>query len=149
MGRKFPDKMLFIFHPSESVLEECKKMDMNRNFVLFPNMSSEILCLFLFASSERIFERLKKLVWTEIFFVHFGIFTLGIQNWTLKLWFIYQIVERILPYRMHYFSFFVFSYKASKFLFSYYSRFWKIDFFHQNRSHVEIASQEMLIVSLV
>ena len=39
--------------------------------MLFPNMDSEMLCLFLFESSEEIFERPKKLVWTEIVFVHF------------------------------------------------------------------------------
>src|SRR5690348_354288 len=98
----FRTNCLFIFHPLESFLDECKKMYKNRNSMLFPNMSSEILCLFLFVRNERIFGRLKKLVWTEIFFVHFSNFTLVIQNSALKLWFICQIVERILPYKMHY-----------------------------------------------
>jgi len=34
-------------------------------------MDSEILCLFLLESSEEIYERPKKLVWTENFFIHF------------------------------------------------------------------------------
>ena len=32
--------------------------------MLFPNMCSEILCLFLLESNEEILERPKKLVWT-------------------------------------------------------------------------------------
>ena len=40
-------------------------MGQDQNFVLFPNRCLDILCLFLFENSEEIFERPKKLVWTE------------------------------------------------------------------------------------
>jgi hypothetical protein len=46
--------------------------------MLFQNISPQILYLFLHANSERIFEKHKKLVWTEILFVHFSIYTIGI-----------------------------------------------------------------------
>ena len=104
----FWTKYLFIFDPSKVVLYEWQKMDKEQNLMLFPNMSSEILCVFLFTSSERIFERHEKIVWTEIFFVYFCTFTIVIWNSTLKLSFIYQIVEQILPYKMHFLNFVLF-----------------------------------------
>lgn len=64
-SQSFWTKCLVIFQSSESVPCECKTIGYDRNFILFPNMSSEILCLFLFASNEGVFERLKKLLWTQ------------------------------------------------------------------------------------
>jgi len=91
--------------------------------VLFPNMSLEILCQFLFESSEIIFERPKKLVWTEIFSVHFCIFTIAIRNSRLEPLFIYQLVEQNLPYKMYYLSFFLSFDKTSQYLSSLHPRF--------------------------
>jgi hypothetical protein len=48
--------------------------------MIFSNMSSEIMCLFFFVSSDRIFERRKKVVWREIFFVYFSIFVIMYQK---------------------------------------------------------------------
>ena len=76
----FETKCLSIFHHLESILDECEKMKKNQNLMLFPNMSSKILYLFLFGSSEGITELLKKLVWTKTFFLHFCIFTVSMRN---------------------------------------------------------------------
>ncbi len=112
-AESFETKCLSIFDHLKSILDECEKEDNDQNLMLFPNISSEILCLFLFASSERIFERHEKIVRTEIFFVHFRIFTTVIRNSRLKLSFIYQIVEQVLPYKMHFLNFVLFSYKVA------------------------------------
>ncbi len=64
-AESFRTKYLFIFGPLKSISDESKSMCYNQNCVLFLNMSLEILCQFLFESSEIIFERPKKLVWTE------------------------------------------------------------------------------------
>ena len=61
----FWTKPLFIFRLFESISEESKTMGQNQNLMLFPNMSSEIICQILFDSSKGIFERLDKIVWTE------------------------------------------------------------------------------------
>ena len=60
----FGTKCLFIFGLLESISDESKTMGQDQNFVLFPNMCSEILCLLLLESNEEILERPKKLVWT-------------------------------------------------------------------------------------
>ncbi len=80
-------------------------------------MSLEIRCLFLLENSERTVVRYKNLIWTEIFFVHFRIFIIGIRNLALKHWFVHQIVEWILPYKMRYFSLFGFLIKHLNFCF--------------------------------
>jgi hypothetical protein len=136
------DKMFVYLSSIGIILDECERMGKDQNFMLFPNMSSETLCLFALASSERIFGRLKKLVWTEIFFVYFCNFTLVVQNSTLKFWFTYQIVEGILPYKMHYFDFFVFFTKHLNFCFHIILFFEKLIFFDQNWSHVKLASKK-------
>ena len=91
--------------------------------MLFSNMCSEILCLFLLESNEEILERPKKLVWTKNFSVHFRIFSIGIRNQKLELLLIYQLVEQNLPYKMDYLSFFLSSDKIPKFSFFYHPHF--------------------------
>jgi hypothetical protein len=49
--------------------------------------------------------------------LHFRIFTIGIRNLALKHWFVHQIVEWILPYKMRYFSLFGFLIKHLNFCF--------------------------------
>ncbi len=56
------EKMFSHLGMLESISEEPKTMSEDQNFLLSLNMNLEILCLFLFQSSEEIFERLKKLV---------------------------------------------------------------------------------------
>ena len=44
---------------------ESKAISNTQNFSLFPNMGWEILCQFLLWNNEGIFERPRKIVWTE------------------------------------------------------------------------------------
>ncbi len=67
-SKSFDTKCLFIFDPLESIFDESESTHQKHNFVLFQNMDLEILCRFLFESSELIFDRPKTFVWTEIFF---------------------------------------------------------------------------------
>ncbi len=81
----FRTKCLLIFGPLESMSEEIKARNWNQNFVLFLNMGLEILCWVLFEISKGIFERPKKLVWTEIV-PHFSVFSLlpfKTKSWNL------------------------------------------------------------------
>ena len=57
--RSFWTQCLFIFGLLKSISNEWKTIGYNQNLMLFPNMDSEIGCLFLFERSEGIFERLK------------------------------------------------------------------------------------------
>jgi hypothetical protein len=57
--RSFSTQCLFIFDLLESISDEWKTIGYDQNLVLFPNMDSEIECLFLFERSEGIFERSK------------------------------------------------------------------------------------------
>jgi len=61
----FRTKCLPIFDPLENILDEWKTRSWDQNFVLFPNMGSEIVYLFLSESSDGTFERPKKIVWTK------------------------------------------------------------------------------------
>jgi hypothetical protein len=76
----FGTKCFSIFDPLENILDERKTREWNQNVVLFPNMGSEIVCLFLAERSGVIFERPKKIVWTDIFFLDFRIFTISVRK---------------------------------------------------------------------
>jgi hypothetical protein len=49
------------FCPLESISDEPNTIRRDQNFTFFLNMDLEILCLFLFKSSEKLFERPEKL----------------------------------------------------------------------------------------
>ncbi len=56
VSRSFWTQYLFIFGLLENISEEWKTKGYDQNLMLFPNMDSEIVCLF-FEKSEGIFER--------------------------------------------------------------------------------------------
>ncbi len=53
---------MFIFDLLESISDEPKTIDGDQNFMLFPNMGLEILCLFYLKNSEELFERPEKII---------------------------------------------------------------------------------------
>jgi hypothetical protein len=61
LGQNLFHTFLFVFGLLESNSNKPKAIDCGQNFVLFPNMSLDMLCLFLFKSSERFFEKPEKL----------------------------------------------------------------------------------------
>ena len=54
--------MSVLFDLLRSISDERKIIGGDQNFVLILNMDLEILCLFLFKSSEKLFERLENLL---------------------------------------------------------------------------------------
>ncbi len=56
---KLPVNIFVHFGLLESISGESKTIDHNQDFVLLLNMALEIFCLFLFKSSEGLFERPK------------------------------------------------------------------------------------------
>ena len=57
VSRSFWTQCLFVFGLLENISEEWTTMGYDQNFMLFPNMDSEIVCLFFFEKSEGLFER--------------------------------------------------------------------------------------------
>jgi len=56
----FPMKMFVHFGLLESISDEPKTIGHDQNFMLFLNMGLKIFCIFLFKTSEELFERPEK-----------------------------------------------------------------------------------------
>jgi hypothetical protein len=59
VDQSFCIQLLFGFGLFESILDEPKTMDHHQNLMLFPNIGSEMVCLFLFQRSRGIFAKHK------------------------------------------------------------------------------------------
>jgi len=96
--RKFSMNMFVHFGLFESISDERKPIDRDQNFVLFFNMDLEILCLFLFKSSEELFERRQKLF--VMVSQQFFCFLISPFSNMLKIVEVGRFVERTLLYKM-------------------------------------------------
>ena len=100
MGQNLFHTFLFVFGLLERNSNKPKATDCGQNFVPFPNTSSEMLCLFLFKSSERFFEKPEQIILNGKATVF--VYSISSFSSTLRIVRVGRFVERILLYNKWY-----------------------------------------------